>query len=249
MANLPFPLDHYPVADAPAAVVVLPGGGYFGLADHEGEPVARWLNGLGVGAAVAKYRRGDDASRHPVPLRDALHAVAALRREYEIVGVLGFSAGGHLAATASTVSDAELADAGVDASARPDFAILCYPVIRLHGPYYHGGSRRNLLGERESDDALAASLDADRRVGPTTPPTFVFHTAHDPVVGVENALTYASALKANGVAFGMHVADDLAAPKHGVGLADAAGVHAGPLNATWTTHAAAWLGHHGWRRA
>ena len=250
MPRLPFPLEAFPVAGAKAAVVVLPGGGYTVLADHEAAPVARWLNSIGLGAAVAMYRRGDDQSRHPVPLHDALTAVAALRQEYDAVGVLGFSAGGHLAATVATATDEERDVAGVGDAGKADFAVLCYPVIRLHDAEggSHPGSRKNLLGDRTGDDALAASLNADARVTADTPPTFVFHTAFDPGVPVGPALAYANACSAHKVPFAVHVTDDSHQPKHGVGLADDTSPTPGVLNATWTAHAAAWMRHHGWAK-
>ena len=233
-------IDWFPATDATAAVAVFPGGGYHALAPHEGEPVARWLNSLGVSAAVVRYRRADTGRRHPTPLNDALVGVRFCREHARVVGVLGFSAGGHLAATCATATDEELA--GV---ARPDFAVLCYPVVDLAGPFAHRGSRDNLLGPGAADD-LASSLSAQNRVTPRTPPTFVFHTSADPGVPVENALMFAAALRENGVSFALHVVDDSARPDHGNGLGDATSVKPDPLAATWTAHCAAWLRSRGW---
>lgn len=237
-------IDWFPIDGARAAVAVLPGGGYGTLAEHEGKPVAEWLNTLGLSAAVVRYRHAPDY-RHPTPLRDALAGVRFCRDHAQAVGILGFSAGGHLAATASTVTDDELRDAGRDASARPDFAVLCYPVIALTAPYAHGGSRNNLLGEEARDD-VAEALSAHNRVTRQTPPTFIFHTAADPAVPVENALLHAKALRSAGVAFGLHITDDSANPGHGCGLAEPDGVRPDPLNHTWTHHCAAWLRSRGW---
>ena len=211
--------------DAPngAAMIVCPGGGYGGLADHEGEPVARWLNTLGLAAFVLRYRLGP-THHHPAPLDDAAAAVRAARSQgFDRVGVLGFSAGGHLAATVSTLADG---------AGRADLAVLCYPVITMHDPHTHVGSREYLLGPNPSA-ALVDRLSADRQVTPRTPPTFVWHTADDDVVPVENAMLYAAALRANGVPFELHV---YAHGRHGVGLAGD-----DPVLRTWTDRCADWL--------
>jgi acetyl esterase/lipase len=154
--------------------------------------------------------------------------------------VLGFSAGGHLAATCSTATDAELEQAGVDAIARPDLAVLCYPVIRLTGPFAHVGSRKNLLGD--ADDTTAATLDLDTRVTSRTPPTFLYSTAGDPGVPIENSLAYAAALRQHGVPFALHVTDHVTAqPTHGTGLAEPGSPRAHDQHRTWTHHAGLWL--------
>jgi acetyl esterase/lipase len=206
-----------------SAVIVLPGGGYARHADHEGEPVARWLNTLGIAAFVLRYRLGA-TNPHPAPLDDAIAAVRSIRAMgYHRVAVLGFSAGGHLAASLSTRAD------GPD---RPDAAVLCYPVITMADPHAHVGSRENLLGRSPSSD-LIAQMSADQRVTPDTPATFIWHTADDAAVPVENALLYAAALRANGVPFELHV---YAHGRHGVGLATA-----DPVLRTWTDRCADWL--------
>ena len=221
-----FPLDD----PAVPCVVVFPGGGYQGLADHEGAPVARWLNGLGVASAVLYYRHAP-RFRHPAPLEDALAAVRLVRGNGAAkVGVLGFSAGGHLAATVSTQPD--------DRGGRPDLAILCYPVITLVGPKRHDGSRRALLGDRAGDEKLAGDLSAQNRVDLETPPTFLWHTERDPAVPVENSLMYADALRGHGRPFGLHVIDSDA--PHGVGMADG-----DPLVHDWTYHCGLWLASRG----
>jgi len=206
-----------------SAMIVFPGGGYGRLADHEGEPVARWLTTLGISAFVLRYRHGP-GHPHPTPLSDATAAVRAVRAKgFDRVGVLGFSAGGHLAATVSTHAEGP---------ARPDAAVLCYPVITMADPHTHAGSRQNLLGGSPSPE-LVVHLSADRRETLGTPPTFIWHTADDEAVPVENALLYAAALRANGVPFELHV---YAHGRHGVGLATD-----DPILRTWTDRCADWL--------
>jgi acetyl esterase/lipase len=206
------------------AVVVIPGGGYGGLAlDHEGKQIAKWLTDRGVAAFVLHYRLGP-RYRHPAPLQDAQRAVRIVRsraKEFGVdakkVGVWGFSAGGHLGSTVSTHYDAGKKDAddpAERASCRPDFAILCYPVIRMDKPHTHGGSRNNLLGPNPSEK-LVASLNNDTQVTKDTPPTFLFHTKEDKVVVIANAELYYAALKKAGVPAKFVVYDK---GPHGVGL-------------------------------
>jgi acetyl esterase/lipase len=208
-----------------AAVVVCPGGGYGRLAaDHEGKQVAEWLNSLGVSAFVLQYRLGP-RYHHPAPLQDAQRAIRMVRSrasEWAVdparVGILGFSAGGHLASTAATHwgdGRADAADPIERQGSRPDFAVLAYPVISLEGAAAHVGSRRNLLGE-PADPGLVELLSNERQVTPRTPPTFLFHTADDPGVPVANSLLFFGALQAAGVPAELHV---FAHGKHGVGLA------------------------------
>jgi acetyl esterase/lipase len=224
-----------------AAIVVCPGGGYGGLAQHEGEPIARWLNTLGITGVVLKYRLGP-RYHHPVMLNDARRAIRTVRAragEWNVdpkrVGVLGFSAGGHLAATASTQFDAGDANApdSIDRlSSRPDVSVLVYPVITLTDPHTHAGSRRNLLGENPPKEQVEA-MSAEKRVTKDTPPTFIFHTADDQAVPVENALLYAAALRKNGVPFELHVYEH---GRHGVGLAQD-----DPVLKSWPGRCADWL--------
>lgn len=221
-----------------AAVVVCPGGGYQNLAmDHEGVQIARWLNGLGIHAFVLKYRLGP-RHRHPAMLDDvsaAFRMVRARAAEWKLdpkrVGVWGFSAGGHLAATISTHFTAET---------RPDFAILAYPVITCTENWKHRGSCRNLLGSEEPDAALAAALSNEKQVTKDTPPTFLFHTTDDASVPVENALAYYAALRKHGVEAEMHIFEH---GRHGVGLAKDNWI----LGA-WPDLLARWLVRHGWAR-
>ena len=207
------------------AVVIMPGGGYRNLAaNHEGRQVANFLNSAGVAAFVLKYRLGP-RYHHPVELDDAQRAIRTIRThavEWHIaadrIGVMGFSAGGHLAATASTHFDSgrSQAEDPVDrAGSRPDFAILGYPVISLTEPWTHQGSKTYLLGDQPSEE-LARSLSAERSVTANTPPTFIFLTNADTVVPAENSIAYYLALRKAGVSAEIHVFEN---GPHGVGLA------------------------------
>lgn len=224
------------------AVVVCPGGGYGGLAiGHEGKDVAEYLNGLGVTAFVLKYRLAP-RYRHPAPMQDvqrALRTVRARAKEWNVdpkrVGVMGFSAGGHLASTAATHFDDGNADAKdpIDrVSCRPDFAVLCYPVITLVSPYAHMGSRNNLLG-KDADEKLVQSLCNDTQVTDKTPPTFLFHTSEDTAVPPENSVLFYMALRKHKVPAELHIYEK---GKHGVGLAPK-----DPILSTWGGRLADWL--------
>lgn len=205
------------------AVVVLPGGGYHLRADHEGEPIARWLNTLGFHAVVLDYRVAP--YKHPVPLADAQRALRLVRShagEWGIdpdrVGILGFSAGGHLAATAGTHYDRgqPQAENPVERlSCRPDFMVLCYPVISL-GEFRHDGSRTNLLGAEPTAEEIRL-LSNELQVTADTPPTFLWHTSDDPAVPVENALLFSGALSRCKVPFELH---SFQTGRHGLGLAE-----------------------------
>lgn len=207
------------------AVLILPGGGYRNLAsNHEGRQVANFLNAAGIAAFVLQYRLGP-RYHHPVELEDAQRAIRTLRShatDWHIapdrIGILGFSAGGHLAATASTRFDGgnpQAQDAVDRAGSRPDFTILGYPVISMTEAWTHQGSKTNLLGEQPSAE-LARSLSADLAVTPRTPPTFLFLTNADTVVPAENSITYYLALRKAGVPTEMHIFEN---GPHGVGLA------------------------------
>jgi acetyl esterase/lipase len=227
---------------ATPAMVVCPGGGYQNLAsNHEGRQVANYLNSLGMAAFVLKYRLGP-RYHHPIELGDAQRAIRTLRShaaEWRLdparIGILGFSAGGHLAMTASTWFDAGNAQAAdpVDrASSRPDFSVLGYPVISMTAEWTHKGSQRNLLGDPPDPD-LARRLSGENAVVKDTPPTFIFQTNEDTTVPAENAVHYYLALRKAGVPAELHVFEKGA---HGVGLANDM-----PALAPWSSLLATWL--------
>ncbi len=206
-----------------AAVVICPGGGYGGLASHEGAGYAEWLAENGIAGIVLKYRLGSKGYRHPAMLNDAARAVRLTRAkaaEWKIdvkrVGIMGSSAGGHLASTLLTHFDAGKADAA-DAverlSSRPDIGILCYAVISM-GPNTHGGSKGNLLGKEPAPE-LVELLSNEKQVTKETPPCFIWHTWEDAAVKVENSLDFAAALRKAGVPFDLHVYQK---GPHGIGL-------------------------------
>lgn len=203
-----------------ASVIIFPGGGYVDLADqHEGIDCANWLNSIGVSAFVLRYRLAPEF-QHPYQLQDAQWAIRHVRENasgYNIdankIGVWGFSAGGHLAATASThYSDA---DESNNVSSRPDFSILSYPVISFAGEFAHSGSRNNLIGTAP-DPNLVENLSNERQVNSNTPPAFLFHTDSDNGVSAENSVLYYLALRKAGVPAELHIFQD---GPHGVGLA------------------------------
>ena len=225
-----------------AAVVVCPGGGYRVVAaDHEGKQIALWLNSLGVSAFVLQYRLGE-RYHHPVPLQDAQRAIRMVRSrskgwgvDPKRIGILGFSAGGHLASTAATHFDdgrPEASDPVDRESSRPDFAVLCYAVITLEAPTAHAGSRQNLLGD-PADPSLVALLSNDKQVTPRTPPTFLWHTADDTAVPVENSLLFFEALHKAGVPGELHVFPH---GRHGLGLAPG-----DPAVSQWPRLCAVWM--------
>jgi acetyl esterase/lipase len=232
-----------------AAVIICPGGGYGHLAvGHEGEDVAGWLDDHGVTAFMLKYRIAP-RYHHPAPLQDAQRAIRTVRaraREWNIdpsrIGIWGFSAGGHLASTAGTHFDdgkPDAADTIERASCRPDFMVLCYPVITLEPPYAHMGSRHNLLG-KDADNKLVESLCNDKQVTPRTPPTFLMHTDADKGVPPENSVLFYLALRKAKVPAELHIFEK---GPHGVGLAPN-----DPVLSAWPDRLAAWLGGHGWLR-
>lgn len=233
-----------------AAVIVCPGGGYGRLADHEGRPVAEWLNTVGVTAFVLKYRLGP-RYKHPSMLQDAARAIRMVRARAaewglnpERVGILGFSAGGHLAATAGThfdVGQPDATDPIERVSSRPSLMLLIYPVITMR-EQTHAGSKRNLLGENPTPE-LVALLSNEEQVTKETPPAFVVHTVNDAGVPVENSLMFVSALRRAGIPFELHLYER---GPHGFGLGTARGDRpADPILSTWPAHAADWLRLHG----
>lgn len=207
-----------------AAMVIFPGGGYAGLADHEGSQYARWFNELGLAGLVVKYRLGSVGYRHPAMLQDAARAVRTARaraEEWKLdpqrIGVIGSSAGGHLASTLMTHWDRgnpTAANAIERQSSRPDLVILCYPVVSMSQPFTHRGSRANLLGDHPSPE-LQRELSAELQVSTNTPPCFIWSTADDRTVPVENSLTLALALSKVRVPFDLHI---YAHGPHGIGL-------------------------------
>lgn len=213
-----------------AAVIVAPGGSYRALAsNHEGRQVANFLNAAGLTAFVLKYRLGP-RYHHPVELGDAQRAISLVRsraKEFGVaqnrIGIMGFSAGGHLASSVSTHNDA---------TNRPDFAILVYPVISLTAPYTHQGSLHNLLGETP-DPKLAHELSSELQVTANTPPTFLFSTSADTTVPSENSVAYYLALHKAGVPAELHVFQN---GPHGVGLA-----LGDPALSVWPTLLLDWL--------
>lgn len=228
------------------AVVVCPGGGYGGLAmDHEGHQIAAWLNEQGISAWILRYRLGTHGYHHPIQRDDVLRAIRTVRAqasEHKVdpnrIGVWGFSAGGHLASTAATHFDNGVATAAdpIDRiSSRPDFAILCYPVITMEEPFTHKGSRTNLFGmDRYSDTDLIEQLSNEKKVSDNTPPTFIFHTVEDTAVPVENAIRFFTALRAHSVNKSeLHIYQN---GKHGVGLAQS-----DPILKSWPSRLSDWL--------
>jgi acetyl esterase/lipase len=225
-----------------AAVVVLPGGGYSHLSvDKEGIQVARWLNTLGVSAFVVQYRLGP-RYHHPTMLQDASRAVRLVRTraaEWRVdparVGVLGFSAGGHLAATVGTHFDAGAAasaDPVERASSRPDFLVLLYPVITLDSARTHQSSRTNVLGPRPSP-GLERLLSNETQVTRATPPTFLVASTDDAAVPVENSIAFYQAARAAGVPVELHVFET---GRHGFGLGGN-----DPVLSSWPRQCELWM--------
>lgn len=227
-----------------AAIVICPGGGYGGLASHEGKDYALWLNEHGIAGFVLKYRLGSAGYRHPRMLEDASRAVRLVRAKADgsgidphRIGIIGSSAGGHLASTLLTHFDSgkpDSADPIERQSSRPDLGILCYAVITM-SEFTHQGSKRNLLGGDPSPE-LVELLSNERQVTPNTPPTFVWHTLEDTVVPVENSLQFAAALRKAGVEFDLHIYEK---GRHGIGLAN---------GHPWTKDCLFWLKEHRFAR-
>ena len=228
-----------------AAVVICPGGGYGHLAmGHEGHEIARWLNSIGVAGFILKYRHRNSGAGygHPAPLQDAQRAISLVRyraKERNIdparIGILGFSAGGHLASTAGTHFQKRYYDAkdSVDnAGCRPDFIILIYPVISLTEWFSHSGSRNNLVG-KNPDKKLVETLSNEKQVTPETPPTFLVHTYEDKVVPVENSIYFYIALRKAHVPSEMHI---YLKGHHGFGLGKKLGAAS-----SWSIRCAEWM--------
>lgn len=224
------------------ALIICPGGGYTRLAmDNEGSDIAGWLNQNGITGIILKYRLPNDTIMRDKtigPLQDVQEAVRLVRRhasEWNLdpakIGVIGFSAGGHLASTLSTRFDEKIYDSD-STSARPDFVILGYPVITMSELNTHTGSRRNLLG-KSPDPVRVGYFSNELHVLKNTPPTFIFQAENDKTVPVQNSIDYYTALKNKGIPAELHIY-----PKggHGFGLAKNGGTES-----TWTDSCIKWL--------
>lgn len=225
------------------ALIICPGGGYGDLAmDHEGKQMVQWANSIGLTAVLCDYRHRGKGYGHPAPLQDAQRAVRTVRAkaaEWNIdpnkIGIIGFSAGGHLVSTVITqfdTGDKNASDPIAQQSSRPDFAILCYPVISMGSSFTHRGSEVNLLGENASKETLQAFA-SERNVRADTPPTFLMHTLEDKPVPVENSLVFYQAMVAKQVPGELHVYQK---GPHGVGLARSI-----PGTSDWPVACQRWL--------
>jgi acetyl esterase/lipase len=228
------------------AMVICPGGGYAGLAyDWEGTAIAKWLNSKGINAFVLKYRlpKSNSIFLEPkVPLQDAQRAIRLIRHHSEKwnvlknqIGIMGFSAGGHLASTlGSHYNDGEnsLTSTIDSLSARPDFMVLIYPLITMQASYTHIGSRNNLLGENPKQE-LIDFYSNELHVNKNTPPTFIVHATDDKIVSEMNSILFYRALKKEEIYSEMHIY-----PKGGHGFALAIGK--GHLQ-TWTDRFSEWI--------
>ena len=193
--------------------------------DHEGKQIAEWLNSLGVAGFVLEYRHRGGGYGHPAPMQDAQRAIRTVRAraaDWNVnparLGIIGFSAGGHLASTAGThfdKGDSQAADPIERESCRPDFMILCYPVIAFGELYTHQGSQNNLIG-KDAPAELVKSLSNEKQVTPETPPTFLFHTDEDKTVPSENSIQFYLALHKAKVPAELHIYQK---GGHGQGLA------------------------------
>lgn len=220
-------------------VVIFPGGGYAQLAmEKEGYKVAKWFNSLGIAAFVVQYRLGM-RYQHPAQIMDAQKALASVRQKadswginLENLGVMGFSAGGHLASTAGTHFNHPYIEIENKDVLRPDFMILIYPVITMKDDYTHRGSRTHLLGD-EADSNLITRLSNELQVNANTPPVFLIHGTDDSAVPVENSLEFYNALLDYNVPAEMHLFEH---GPHGFGLA-----FDDPVLSTWTDLCRNWL--------
>jgi acetyl esterase/lipase len=245
LSNISQPtLTVYPAAfDRPSgsAVIICPGGSYEFLSNtREGQQYAQWLSSLGITAFVLKYRLSGYG--HPAPLQDVLRAIRLVRSQaakYGVapdrIGVMGSSAGGHLAASASTLFNHPAGRTGgaLDTvSARPDFAILMYPVITMEGPAAHMGSRKALLGA-SPPPALVQLMSLEKQVSAATPPTLLFHSQDDGLVPADNSILYFQALTRAGVPAEMMIFEH---GGHGMAMRTGNGTAT-----NWTRRAEDWL--------
>lgn len=229
-----------------AAIVIFPGGGYAGLAnDHEGMAIAKAFNGIGVTAFLVKYRLPTDETmveKTIGPLQDAQRAMQLVRQGASVwgvdrnrIGIIGFSAGGHLASTLGTHFDKLLIDNKANVSVRPDFMMLIYPVISM-GPKTHTGSRDNLIGKTPTQDMIDLYSN-EKQVTPNTPPTFLIHAQDDGAVPVENSLMMYAALTTAKVKVEMHLFQN---GGHGFGMPNPT------TKEKWFDWATAWMDANGW---
>lgn len=226
--TLPSLYVYLPPADKATgtAVLICPGGGYAALAfNHEGHAIAKWLNDNGIAGIVLKYRLPSDMimkDKSVGPLQDAQEALRTIRRNAKNwninpgkIGVIGFSAGGHLASTLSTHYNEKVYQPKDTTSARPDFSILVYPVITMDSSFTHAGSRRNLIGDHPSKE-LVTRFSNELQVNENTPPTFMVHSADDRTVPVRNSITYYESLVKYNIPSELHIFQK---GGHGYGLA------------------------------
>lgn len=233
-----------PAKPTGAAVIICPGGGYHNRVAHEKEPVAQWLTEHGITAFLLGYRVGP-RYHHPAPWLDAAESVRLVRarsQEFGVdphrIGIIGFSAGGHLAAHTGAIFDTPELDHYSSfraISSRPDLIVLVYPVIMMSGPLASLGSRTNLLGENP-DPALMDMLTIDKQVTAQTPPAFLVHAVDDDRVPCQHSMNLALALRAHGITMEMHLYEH---GGHGFGSSPMAPKD--PVLATWLDHLAAWL--------
>lgn len=209
------------------AVLICPGGGYGALAfGHEGHAIAKWLNENGVAGIILKYRLPSDMimkDKSIGPLQDVQEALRVIRRnsagwgiDPAKIGVIGFSAGGHLASTLSTHYDEIVYEVKDDVSARPDFSLLIYPVITFDSSFTHAGSRRNLIGD-DPPDAAVKHFSNELQVNENTPPAFLVHSGDDKSVPVRNSIVYYQALQKHNIPSELHI---FQRGGHGYGLAE-----------------------------
>lgn len=247
-----------PKSETPTgALVICPGGGYGGLAmDHEGHQIVEWANAMGLAAVLCDYRHRGKGYGHPAPLQDAQRAIRLTRfhaAEWNIdpnkIGIIGFSAGGHLVSTVITqfeatnassvppsATDRSTTDSIEARSSRPDFAILCYPVISMGSAFTHRGSEVNLLGKDATPETLQRFA-SERNVRSDTPPTFLLHTLEDKAVPPENSLVFYQAMVAKQVPGELHIYQK---GQHGIGLAKSI-----PGASDWPLACQRWLHHLG----
>lgn len=219
--DIPTLTPYVPAKASGAAMLLIPGGSYSGIYEGQAEPFARWLNEQGITAFVLRYRLGSAGYRYPAQLQDAVEAMRQIRGnadkwkiDAKRIGVMGFSAGGHLTSTLiNRPEDGEIEGRTPAVSARPDLAILCYPVISMITKP-HATSRKMLIGEKPSDE-LVRQTSSELQVRPGLPPCFLWHTAEDKLVPVEHAQLYAAALHQNGVPHELHLYQH---GDHGTGL-------------------------------